>query len=425
MKVIKAVCVGAGNRGIIYSNYAITHSERMKLIAVVDPNELHRTELAKTHDIPEEMQFSSIEDFIASGVECDIVINATIDNLHVQTTKPLLLAGYDVLMEKPITADADELIGLRDAAIKSGRNLFVCHVLRYTPFYKSIKQQILNGEIGKIVSVNMTEHVGVSHYIESFVVGKWGSEAESGSPFILAKSCHDLDMLCWLNNSTAPKKVASFADRKVFIPENAPKGATETCHTCPHEGDCKYSLTNIFNGKSGTWKRIIHDINKPESEITQEDINAQLKISSYGRCVYEQKDLMDRQNVIVKFENGSIGTFDLIGAVAKGTRYIHIVGEDGEIFGTHSDTSFTLRKYNFKSKTYTDTVIPINVDPKDEHRGGDVGIMSDLCDYLNGDRSSISITSISDSINGHLCVFAAEKSRKSDMVINLEKEYGI
>lgn len=424
MKIIKAVCVGAGNRGIIYSDFALTHSDRMKLVAVVDPNELHRTEFAKAHSIGKDMQFASIEDFIKAGVKCDIVINATIDNLHIETTKPLLENGYDVLLEKPITASADELIDLRDCAIRENRNLFICHVLRYTPFYRSIKQHILDGEIGKVVSVNMSEYVGVSHFIESFVVGKWGSEAECGSPFILAKSCHDLDMLCWLNNSSAPQKVASFAERKLFIPENAPEGATETCHTCPHEKTCKYSLSNIFYGKSGAWKRIILDIDKPASEVTQEDINRQLRVSSYGRCVYQQKDLVDRQNVIIKFENGSIGTFDLIGAVAKGTRYIHIVGEDGEILGSHANTSFTLRKYDFKNKSYTDKEISIAVDEKDEHRGGDTGIMSDLCDYLNGDRSSISITDIADSVNGHLCVYAAEKSRKDEVIVDLKKEFG-
>ena len=371
MKAIRAVCVGAGNRGIIYCDYAKDHPEELKIIGVVDPNKLHRDELAKSHGINEDMRFATVEEFIEAKVECDIIINATIDNLHCSTTKPLLIAGYDVLMEKPITADASELIDLRDTALKYGRNLFVCHVLRYTPFYKTIKEYLLSGEIGRITSVNMAEHVGVSHFIESFVVGKWRSEAECGSPFILAKSCHDLDMLCWLNNYSEPKKVASFGERRIFIPENAPEGATDTCHTCPHEKSCKYSMTNIFAGKSGTWKRIIHDINKPAEQITQEDINEELKRSTYGRCVYEMKDLVDRQNVIINFENGSIGTFTLIGAVARGTRYIHIVGEDGEIFGTHGENEFTLRKYDFSKKSYTDTLVNININKNDDHLGGD------------------------------------------------------
>ena len=424
MRVVKVACVGAGNRGIIYSGFALKNPDRMKVVAVVDPNPLHRTEFAKVHSIPEDMQFASVEEFTKARPECDLVINSTIDSLHCKVSTPLLEAGYDVLMEKPITADVDELLALRDTAVRCGRNLFVCHVLRYTPFYRMVKERILAGEIGKITSVNMAEHVGVSHYIESYVVGKWRSEAESGSSFLLAKSCHDLDMLCWLNNESEPVKVSSFASRKIFIPENAPEGHTETCHTCPHEPTCKYSITNIFKGKSGTWKRIIHDIDKPVSEITQEDVNGQLKKSTYGRCVYEGQDLVDRQNIIVNFANGSVGTFTLIGAAAKGERYIHIVGEDGEIFGRHTEGCFTVRKYDFENKSYTEEIVDTSADANDEHLGGDTGMMTDLCNYVLGDTSSISITGINDSVNGHLCVYAAEKARKSDTVIDLKREFG-
>ena len=424
MRVVKVACVGAGNRGIIYSGFALKNPDRMKVVAVVDPNPLHRTEFAKAHSIPEEMRFASVEDFVTAHPDCDLVINATIDNLHCKVSTPLLLAGYDVLMEKPITADVNELLAVRDTAVRCGRSLFVCHVLRYTPFYRGIKERILAGEIGKITSINMAEHVGVSHYIESFVVGKWRSEAESGSSFLLAKSCHDLDMLCWLNNETEPTKVASFASREIFVPENAPEGHTETCHTCPHENTCKYSITNLFKGKSGTWKRIIHDIDKPVSEITQEDVNEQLKRSTYGRCVYEGQDLVDRQNIIVNFANGSVGTFALIGAAAKGERYIHIVGEDGEIFGRHSEGNFTVRKYDFEKKSYTEEVVDTSAVANDEHLGGDTGMMTDLTSYVLGDTSSISITGINDSVNGHLCVYAAEKARKSDTVIDLKREFG-
>ena len=60
----------------------------------------------------------------------------------------------------------------------------------------------------------------------------------------------------------------------------------------------------------------------------------------------------------------------------------------------------------------------------DEHLGGDTGMMTDLTNYVLGDTSSISITGINDSVNGHLCVYAAEKARKSDTVIDLKREFG-
>lgn len=416
MKIIKAVCVGAGNRGNIYSNFALTNSERMELIAVVDPNPARRNELAQKHSISSDMRFSNIDEFVARGVKCDLVINATMDNIHYETAKTLLCAGYNVLLEKPVTNNPYELLDLQKIAKDKGRNLFVCHLMRYTPFYKGIKQHIINGEIGKITSIKLSEYVGVSHFIESFVVGKWRSESGCGSPLLLAKSCHDIDMLCWLNNSTVPKKVASFAARGIFIPENAPDGASDACHTCPHEKTCRYSLTHLFTGMSGAWKRIMLDFDKPSTAVTQEDIYERLKESHYGKCVYEQKDLVDRQNVIVEFENGSIGTFDLVGSVAKADRYIHIVGELGEIYGNRSDGFYTVRTYDFVEKEYVERVYDISSEIKGGHNGGDIGIMQDVCDYLNGVRTSISMTGIDDSVNGHLCVYAAEKSRKNETI---------
>ena len=420
MKTIRAASVGVGNRGNIYANFALTNSDIMEIVAVVDPDRIHRDEFAEKHSIPSNMRFSSIDEFLTLGVECDLVINATMDNIHYETAKKLLLAGYNVLLEKPITEKLEELIELRDIAAKKKVNLFVCHLMRYTPFYKGIKSRILNGDIGKVTSIKMAEYVGVSHFIESFVVGKWRSEAECGSPVLLSKCCHDLDMLCWLNNSTAPRKVASFGSRSLFVPENAPDGAAERCHTCPHEKTCKYSTTSIFTGMSGAWKRIMLECNKPSTEVTQADIYEKLKTSNYGRCVYEQKDLVDRQNVIVEFENGSIGTFDLIGSVAKADRYIHVVGEDGEIFGNRSDGVYTVRTYDYRAKEYVERKYDINGEIVGGHSGGDVGIMTDICAYLNGDEPSVSLSGIEDSVNGHLCVYAAEKSRKNETVERLK-----
>ena len=159
------------------------------------------------------------------------------------------------------------------------------------------------------------------------------------------------------------------------------------------------------------------DIRKPQSEITEEDIQNQVKNSSYGRCVYEDKDLLDRQNMIVKFKNGSIGTFNLVAGSARGDRYIHIVGEDGEIFGTTGDNKYTLRRYDFKTDTYTDEIVDISAQVTSGHSGGDCSIMHDICAYLNGDKSSISITDINDSVNGHLLVYAADESQKQNKIV--------
>ena len=421
MKQVKAVVVGAGNRGRIYASYALTHGDELKIIGVVDISARHAADMAKEFAIPEKNVYKSVDEFLNAKIECDLVINATMDSLHYAIDKKLLGAGYNVLTEKPITPEKAELLDLRDTANKNGVNLFVCHVLRYTPFYRHIKQDILKGKIGKITSIEMSEHVCNVHYIESYVVGKWRSEKECGSTFLLAKSCHDTDLMCWFNNITEPEEVASFGDRKIFVPENAPEGHTDTCHTCPCEKTCKYSTNRIFLSKDGWWRdRLRLNIKKPQSEITEEDIRAEVKKSSYGRCVFEDKDLLDRQNMIVRFKNGSIGTFNLVAGSAKGERYVHIVGEDGEIFGALGDNEYTLRRYDFMKNDYGEETVDVSEEIANSgHSGGDDSIMRDICAYLSGDRSSVSITNINDSVNGHLLVYAADESQKQNKIVKL------
>ena len=67
--------------------------------------------------------------------------------------------------------------------------------------------------------MEMNEHVCLQHYSSAYLRGKWNNEAKCGSGLILAKSCHDLDIMCWLNNSSNPKSVSSFGGSKLFVPE--------------------------------------------------------------------------------------------------------------------------------------------------------------------------------------------------------------
>ena len=105
------------------------------------------------------------------------------------------------------------------------------------------------------------------------------------------------------------------------------------------------------------------------------------------------------------------------------TKPLEIVGECGEIFGEHSDAAFTVRTFDFKEKKYKEERVDARANPNDVHGGGDEGLMTELCEYLLGDTSSFSITKLDDSIYGHFAVYAAEKSRKEGIVVDIRREY--
>lgn len=249
------------------------------------------------YGLSDESLFHDFDEFAASGIACDLVINATMDQYHYETALKILNAGYDMLMEKPIVPEAKQLREIEELAKEKGVNVFVCHVLRYTPYYRKIKEIINAGTIGKIMTMEMNEHVSLPHYLASYVRGKWNSEEKCGSGFILAKSCHDLDLMCWLNNASAPQKVASFGNRSQFIPENAPAGATEFCYQCKNEKKCPYSAIDQYMNKDVMPFLVWDRLNKPLDEITPEEKMEFLKHDIYGKCAYTcGGDIVDRQN---------------------------------------------------------------------------------------------------------------------------------
>lgn len=432
MKQIRAALLGFGNRGGIYADHSLDYPDEMKIVAVIEINKVRLNEAQKRYGLADDEVFTDLDEFLKRKIPCDLVINAVMDEMHYVTGMKILNAGYDMLLEKPITANPKELLEIRDTANAKGCNVFIGHVLRYTPFYSTVKSIIERGDLGQIYTIEMDEHVFMPHFVDSFVRGKWHDENECGSPLILAKCCHDTDLMCWLNSKTTPSKVWSFGSQSKFKKENKPEGATDFCYRCPYEQTCSYSASKIhlqFDFMPfQTWEKI----KKPLDEITREEKIEFLKHDNYGRCVYDAGcTLVDRQSMSVEFENGSLATFNLVGGTSKGERYIAISGENGEIKGYFESGIIHLYKCVIDEQgkyVPTDTLIDVNSEIVTNnvfggHGGGDHALMRDVIKFLNGERDNLSITSINDSVKGHLLCYAAEISRKTGNLVDLKQTF--
>ena len=427
MKKLCAVLVGAGNRGCTYADYSLQEPGELEIAAIIEPNAMRRRQAGERYGICECNRFADIDEFLSAKIPCDFVINATMDELHYETAKKIMQADYDMLLEKPIVNNETELLDLQKIACENKVKVNICHVLRYTPFYKKIKTIIDSGVIGKIMTMELNEHVWIAHFLDSFVRGKWNSVEKCGSGFLLQKSCHDIDLICWLNNQTVPQRVFSFGSRSQFIPQNAPNGATEFCYQCPHNDVCLYSAQKVHLEFDPMPFQTWMGMGKPIEEITKAEKAEYLKHSDYGRCAYNSGgDINDRQCVNIEFANGSTASFTMVGGTSKAGRSIHICGTQGEIEGYMESGEFFLRTMdrsegNFR---YVEEVINVSQeihssDNYGGHGGGDYAIMYELVRYFNGDTSSVSITSIDDSVNGHKVVYAAELSAQTGMCIEI------
>lgn len=432
MKKISCVILGFGDRSSRYAEYAKQKPDELEVIGIIDINELKRRQGKEIYGLRDDQIYESLDDFLKADVSCDVVINGTMDEMHYETTMPLLEKGYHILLEKPVTANPEELLQIRQKAKEKGCKVVVCHVLRYTPFYSKIKSIIDSGTVGKVISMQLNEHVWYGHFVNSYVRGKWRSEKACGSSLLLAKCCHDTDLMCWLNNATVPSFVSSFGSKSFFTEKNAPEGATKYCYECPHQKSCMFCAEKFQIEKDFipfyTWA----GINKPLEEITLEEKREFLKKDVYGQCVYQtDMDIVDRQCVSVEFENGSIGTLNMIGGTNKAGRHIHVVCEYGEIEGYIEENKLTVRIFDKEEVWYHDEIVDFHAEAdlsqEDNsvggHYGGDYYIMKDLVRFLNGEQTSVATTVIDDSVNSHLICYAAEKSRKEKVVIELEKEF--
>ena len=417
MKKLSAILIGHGMRGEAYAKYAVTHADELEIKAVAEPELSRRKKAQDAYHIPDELAFESWERLCDLPKMADFAIVATQDKMHRDPALKLIEKGYHLLLEKPMASTAKECKEIAEAAEKKGVKVIVCHVLRFTKFWYTLKEVLDSGKIGVPLSVIHTEGVGHMHQSHSFVRGNWRNSVES-APMILAKSCHDMDILQWLLGKKC-QKVQSFGNRDHFNSENRPEGASAYCAACPHADTCMYEPVRFYTrAKGNPWRDVVAN----KVGATNEEIVEALRNGPYGRCVYDcDNDVVDHQTVNLQFEGGCTVVFTMT-AFTNG-RTIRIFGSKGEIDADMENNIIKIHVFaaNRDDSTYeTIQLDKVGQDIAAGHGGGDTGIMVDLIKYFNDEPASKSICDIRTSYLNHLMAFAAEESRLTDTVIDLD-----
>lgn len=426
MKQVTVAIAGLGGRGAgTYAAMQEKLADKMKIVALADPVEEKLAAAAEKYGVGADMCFATAEEMLERERLADVLFLCTMDKQHHDQAIAAMEKGYDLLLEKPISPDAAECIHIADTAARLGRQVSVCHVLRYTPFYSAVKAQIDSGALGDIVSVQATEQVGFWHQTHSFVRGNWRNSDET-SPMILQKSCHDMDILLWLIGKRCVS-VSSVGSLTEFRADRAPAGAGERCTDCPIESECIFSAlnfytTNLKNGNTG-WPVDIVMMNP-----TDEGLREKLKTSPYGRCVYRcDNNVVDHQAVQLLMEDGATVSF-VMAAFNPGGRDIRIMGTRGMLEGVMNTGKITVRRFE-GTGGYKTEEIDSNAGAGDlsGHGGGDIRLVSDFLDIVSGEKTEGgALTSVDRSVESHLVAMAAEKSRVMDgALINMadfEKE---
>jgi predicted dehydrogenase len=443
---IEAVLVGAGQRGYeAYGPYALAHPEGLRFVAVAEPDERRRARFAQAHHIPAERQFRSWTDLVARDRFAEAALVCTLDPLHTAPAVALLEAGYHTLLEKPMATTAPDCVRLVQASEGTGSLLMICHVLRYTDFFARLHEILGSGRLGEIITVEQRENVVYWHMAHSFVRGNW-RRADEGNPMILAKCCHDLDILFW--NLGPVERLSSFGSLSHYRSENAPSRAPERCTDgCPHQETCAWyaprlyaeliPLMHMARRSHDTAERLgatLYLDHRPAVNLARkliprlehafdyqgwpvsvisEDARPEARLNAlctgqYGRCVYRcDNDVVDHQVVSMEFASGVTGVLHMHGHSYEDSRTMRYDGSQATLRGMFSHTGWRLEIHDHhsgKAETLS------SVKRLQGHGGGDEGLMAAFVDTVRRGQAE-PLTSARASLESHLLAFAAEQSR--------------
>lgn len=425
-KPITAIVLGAGHRAMVYADYSLSHPDELKIVGVADPNEYRRNMVREKFGFPKENCFKDADALSKVPKFADAIINGTMDEQHVSTSVPLLKLGYDMLLEKPFCVNKSEMKELLGVVNKYKNKVMICHVLRYSPFYLKIKEKVASGELGNIINIQTIENVSYHHMATSFVRGKWGNSDKCHTSMLLAKCCHDMDIMMWMMSETRPVSVSSVGSRIQFREENAPKDAGTYClKDCPLVDTCQYSAKKIYLEHLDSWEFYVWQEFESVENPTIEQRIEHLKQSPYGKCVYKcDNNVVDHQSVLINFESGATGTHNMIGGATNPLRIIKITGTKGEIYGEFENNIIKMLKIDPQSNGFfTEERLDIENFDLDGHGGGDDMLTADFIKFVAGEEVSISCTSINDSIAGHHTIFMADESREERGALKIIDKY--
>ena len=450
----RVALIGAGDRGTVYTEWVATHPDALSLVAVAEPDETRRTRLAARHELPESRRFTGWQALFdqVPRSELDAVIVATGDREHVEPACAALERGHHILLEKPMAPDLAGLRRLRDAETQSpGGSITVCHVLRHAEVFRTIKRCIDAGELGEVLTMYHAENVAYYHMAHSFVRGRWRNSSES-SPMILAKSCHDLDLICWFAGSE-PVWVASTADGSLFREANAPEGAPERCTdgcpaaaTCPFEAVSTYrdgipikralkrqgglrgaaaacllaspKLVGALPGLRGYRVWPLWPTSTISDDTSEAGIMKALEEGPYGRCVYRcDNDQPDHQETIIRFASGATASFRMHGHSHDEGRTLRIDGTRGTIRATFGGSS------SVELDTHGEDhgrELPVPSEPLG-HGGADRALMEAWSGWLHDRSGGASLPFAGAALVSHIVALAADEAARTGSAIGMHR----
>ena len=294
--------VGLGSRHELYQDgIEKAHAGTSELVGVCDSNP-GRVEVARDRSrqngaaVPPGYVAADFGRMLAE-TRPDVVIVTTVDSTHHDYLIRAMEAGCDVITEKPMTTDAAKCREILAVRRRTGRACRVTFNYRYSPPRSQVKDLLMSGEIGDVLSVDFHWLLNTHHGADYF--RRWHSKKENSGGLFVHKSTHHFDLVNWWLGAM-PVSVMATAKREFYTPATARRmglsGPHERCLTCPEQSNCGFYLDLAA---SPSHRSLYLDQEKHDGYFRD-------------RCIFrEDIDIEDTMNALVTYDSGATLSYSL------------------------------------------------------------------------------------------------------------------
>ncbi len=410
--MITIAVIGLGNRGSGYMRWTkLLNGRKAKITALCDTDEYRLNTYGDKYEVDKSNRYLNEVDFFKAGKLADAIYICTMDNDHYRHAMAAIECGYHIMLEKPVSINIAECEEIRNKAKEKGVYVVVCHVMRYSPFFKKMNQLVKSGKYGKIISVEHTENIGYFHFAHSYVRGNW-RDSEKTTPMLMAKCCHDFDLIHWLMGDGC-KSISSYGSLSYFKKENAPEGCGDICLDCPKhiKNNCPYDAESLYI-TAPIWRftflKLLGDVITGKPKYNRKDKYDSLRTGLFGRCVYKcDNNTCDHQVVTMDYGDNRYVNLNVTAFSEKCYRHTILHMEKADIHCDESKGRFIINRFGKGSKTVYAGVIRL------AHISGDMALVNNFIKLLSGEPvETDDLTFIDTTIVSHRNVMKAEQSRK-------------
>jgi len=314
--------VGLGSRSRMYTN-AITGRFRdaNEVVGVSDNNPgraaLAARTIAATGASKPKVYSAADFDRMIRETKPHTVIVTSPDATHDDYIVRALDAGCDVITEKPMTTTAEKAQAILDACKRNGRHVRVTFNYRYSPPRTQIKEMLMNGDIGDVLSVDFNWLLNTVHGADYF--RRWHSNKAVSGGLMIHKATHHFDLVNWWLGAQ-PESVVAVGKREFYTPQMARrmglKGHHQRCRTCPEQGTCTF----YFDLAADAGLKALYLDNERHDGYFRD------------QCVWRPEiDIEDTMNVVVRYDTGTTLSYSLNAFNAWEGYHIAFNGTKGRI----------------------------------------------------------------------------------------------